>query len=172
MSERQDQQPRLRDADDHGRLRVYYPDVAGVESSCMMVPSKLMIADDRVLRVASSNLSNRSMGLDSACDLCLVVEAESDISAVRGLRQQLLGIMLSVPANEVARAEAEAAAQDRGLIAVLESPRAGYGDAAFVDGSPRLADLAGGADPEWDRQRTDEGLIGPDRPLHPDLAPS
>ncbi len=160
---------RLRDADDHGRLRVYYPDVAGLESGCMMVHAKLMIADDRVLRVASSNLSNRSMGLDSECDLCLVVEAESDINAVRGLRQQLLGILMSAPADAVARAEQEAAAHGGGLIAAVESLRAEYGDAALVDGTPRLADLAGGADPEWNRQLPDERLIDPDRPLHPDL---
>jgi len=159
---------RLRDADDHGRLRVYYPDVAGLETGCMMVHAKLMIADDRVLRVASSNLSNRSMGLDSECDLCLVLEAESDINAVRGLRRQLLGMLLSAPADAVARAE-EAAAQGGGLIAAVESLRAEYGDAALANRTPRLTDLAGGADPEWDRQLPDERLIDPDRPLHPDL---
>ena len=33
------------------------------------VHSKLMIVDDEVVRVGSANMNNRSMGLDSECDL-------------------------------------------------------------------------------------------------------
>jgi len=51
---------------------------AGRETGCMMVYAKLMIVDDRVVRIASWNLSNRSIGPDSERDLCLVVDSESD----------------------------------------------------------------------------------------------
>src|SRR3954469_23830226 len=47
---------RLRKADKHGRFVVYYPHVPGLQEGCCVdVHSKVMIADDRVLRVGSSN---------------------------------------------------------------------------------------------------------------------
>ncbi len=55
------------------------------------VHSKVMIIDDRYLRVGSANLCNRSMGTDTECDL--VVSAEGDEAAqrmVRDLRDQLI----------------------------------------------------------------------------------
>ena len=36
-----------------------------------MVHSKVMIVDDRLLRVGSANLNNRSMGTDTECDLAI-----------------------------------------------------------------------------------------------------
>ena len=42
----------------------------------MNVHAKVMIVDDRSARVGSANLSNRSMGLDTECDL--VLDAELD----------------------------------------------------------------------------------------------
>ncbi|QQO56650.1 MAG: phosphatidylserine/phosphatidylglycerophosphate/cardiolipin synthase [Thiohalocapsa sp. PB-PSB1] len=161
----------LRAADDHGRLRLCYPDVAGLGDDCMMVHAKLMIADDRILRVASSNLSNRSMGLDSECDLCIAVENESDIETLRALRQRLLGMLMSVPAAAVAHAEEQAAEQGGGLIAALELLQADCADGKHppAKGTPRLANLEGKVDPEWNRQLPDERLVDPDRPLHPDL---
>ncbi len=55
-----------------------------------MVHAKLMIVDDQVLRIGSSNLSNRSMGLDSECDLCVVAEDADDQAAIQGLRRRLM----------------------------------------------------------------------------------
>ena len=40
-----------------------------------MVHSKVMIVDDRLLRIGSANLNNRSMGTDTECDLA--IEAQS-----------------------------------------------------------------------------------------------
>src|SRR3546814_6827145 len=37
----------------------------------VMVHAKVMIVDDRLLRVGSANLNNRSMGTDTECDLAL-----------------------------------------------------------------------------------------------------
>jgi phospholipase D1/2 len=42
------------------------------------VHAKVLVVDDRLLRVGSSNLNNRSMGFDSECDLA--VETLSDVS--------------------------------------------------------------------------------------------
>ncbi len=159
---------RLRDADTHARLSVYYPDVVGLEDGCLMVHAKLMIVDDRVLRVGSSNFSNRSMGLDTECDLCVVVEGEAEIDAVRALRHRLLAIFLSVEPEQVARAEAHAREQGAGTIEAIETLRAMQ--SSSTDTPPiRLAVLDGEVDPEWNRQLPDERLIDPDRPFDEDL---
>src|SRR3546814_2584573 len=52
----------LREADKHGRLRVFYPTGAEESDEWVMVHAKLMIVDDRLVRVDSTNLNNRSMG--------------------------------------------------------------------------------------------------------------
>ncbi|WP_231751001.1 phospholipase D-like domain-containing protein, partial [Mycobacterium sp. NAZ190054] len=59
----------LWDADEHGRLGVYWPAVKGGTS--VYVHSKVMVVDDRLLRIGSSNLNNRSLGFDSECDVAL-----------------------------------------------------------------------------------------------------
>jgi len=159
---------RLREADRHGRLRVFYPDIAGLSEGCLMVHAKLTIADDKLLRIGSSNLSNRSMGLDSECDLCILGRHDDEITAIRGLRHRLLGIFLSVDAGEVARAEARARERGEGIIHALEELQAKR-DAADDPPRVRLANLEGEVDPEWDRQLPDERIIDPDRPIDADL---
>jgi phosphatidylserine/phosphatidylglycerophosphate/cardiolipin synthase-like enzyme len=63
---------RLQKADRYGRFKVYYPHVPDLaEGCCVDVHSKLMVVDDRMLRIGSSNLCNRSMGVDSECDVVL-----------------------------------------------------------------------------------------------------
>ena len=60
----------LRAADKHGRLHRVYPDVPGLcDGECLDVHSKVMIVDDEWCRIGSPNLSNRSMGMDTECDL-------------------------------------------------------------------------------------------------------
>lgn len=66
---------RLRACDAAGRLRVCCPTIAAQGERCLNVHSKVMVVDDRVLRVGSANLSNRSAGLDTECDL--VIEART-----------------------------------------------------------------------------------------------
>lgn len=94
---------RLVAADAGGRLRLYYPSVDGGD---VKVHSKLMIVDDRLLRIGSSNLNNRSMGLDTECDV--LVEAVDDAAigrAIRALRHDLLAEHLGASPAEVAAAE-------------------------------------------------------------------
>src|SRR5687768_3862454 len=63
---------RLKDADRYHRFSVYYPHIPGLQESCCLdVHSKLMIADERVLRVGSSNLCSRSMAVDTECDVVI-----------------------------------------------------------------------------------------------------
>ena len=63
---------KLRSVDRHGRLRIFYPAVPGRVLECEVhIHAKLIIVDDVFLRVGSSNLNNRSMGLDTECDLAI-----------------------------------------------------------------------------------------------------
>ncbi len=61
-----------------------------------------MIADDEWLRVGSANFANRSMGLDTECDL--LVEAHGELRTSRAIascRDRLLGEHLDVPEEAV-----------------------------------------------------------------------
>jgi phospholipase D1/2 len=118
-----------------------------------MVHGKLMIIDDGLLRIGSANLSNRSMGLDTECDLCVAARADGARGAIAGLRRRLLGIFLGLDQESVATAEE----RENGLISAIESLRAQ---------DPTLAPLSGETDPDWERQLPDDHLIDPDRPLN------
>ncbi|OYW83638.1 MAG: phospholipase, partial [Sphingobium sp. 32-64-5] len=59
----------LRRRDVHGRLRIYHPYTR--DRQPIYVHAKIHIVDDAILRVGSSNMNNRSMRLDSECDVAI-----------------------------------------------------------------------------------------------------
>lgn len=75
-------------ADTEQRLGVYYPVTA--DGAPIYVHAKVLVVDDRLLRVGSSNLNNRSMGFDTECDLA--VEVTPDTPDGELLRETILGI--------------------------------------------------------------------------------
>lgn len=83
---------RLKAADVHDRLRVVYPYIDGLkEGTCIDVHSKMIIVDDDLVRIGSANIANRSMGLDTECDLTVSAEGREDVrAAIRDLRAALL----------------------------------------------------------------------------------
>ncbi|HEV7852762.1 MAG TPA: phospholipase D-like domain-containing protein, partial [Mycobacterium sp.] len=90
-------------ADEHHRLGVYYPVTEG--GTPIYVHSKVMVVDDRLLRIGSSNLNNRSMGFDSECDVAVEADTDSpDDDEVRRqitwVRDQLVSEHLGVSADE------------------------------------------------------------------------
>ena len=89
----------------HGdRLRVYYPRTKGGES--IYVHAKTAIVDDRLIRVGSANMNNRSMGLDSECDVTIdtALPANQGVEpAIRRLREALIAEHLDVEPAEVAQ---------------------------------------------------------------------
>jgi phosphatidylserine/phosphatidylglycerophosphate/cardiolipin synthase-like enzyme/uncharacterized membrane protein YdjX (TVP38/TMEM64 family) len=93
---------RLKKADRNGRFRVYYPYIPGLtEGCCLDVHSKMMVVDDRQLRVGSANLCNRSMGMDTECDVLIESRGDPHVaSVIRGFRARLiaehLGVALSI----------------------------------------------------------------------------
>lgn len=93
----------VREADTHDRFRIYSP--VTDESQDIYVHAKVMIVDDLFLRVGSANLNNRSMGLDSECDL--VIDARNDDDArktIRAIECDLIAEHLGVTARQVAGA--------------------------------------------------------------------
>lgn len=113
---------RLKAADRHGRFHVYYPHTPGLrDGTCIDVHSKVMIADDEWLRVGSANFCNRSMGLDTECDLTFEARGDARIAGViRGFRERLLAEHLGVEADRV-RGELARSGSLHGAIAALQS---------------------------------------------------
>jgi len=94
---------RLKRADRHDRLRVWYPLVAGDgREQQILVHSKLIIVDDVFIRVGSSNLNNRSVGLDTECDLAIEATTAASRRAIVDIRNQLLAEHLATDKDIVA----------------------------------------------------------------------
>lgn len=86
---------RLREADVHGRFSAWTPRTA--KGTTIIVHSKVTIIDDRLLRVGSANLNNRSCGFDTECDLA--IETAEDAPAadfIRSFRARLVSHFLGV----------------------------------------------------------------------------
>ena len=116
----------LEDADVHGRFRLYVP--VTERRRPIYVHAKVLVVDDRLLRIGSANLNNRSMGLDTECDLS--VEARDGdprrnelAAAVTGLRDRLLGEHLGVEPAAVSAAVAECGGSLLRAVEHLRRPR-------------------------------------------------
>jgi len=113
----------VRRADVHDRFRLYVPVTDGGQP--VYVHAKVLVLDDRLLRIGSSNLNNRSMGLDTECDVTLEVREDDPrrtelVETVVGMRHRLLGEHLGVEASAVAAAVQE---HEGSLIRAVESLR-------------------------------------------------
>lgn len=88
-------------ADRHGRFRIFTPVTAARQP--IYVHAKILIVDDSVLRVGSSNFNNRSLGFDVECDLAVAPSwDESDVrERILGFRNDLLAEHLGVTAADV-----------------------------------------------------------------------
>ncbi|WP_410216971.1 phospholipase D-like domain-containing protein [Paracoccus sp. (in: a-proteobacteria)] len=115
----------LQRLDHKRRLRIYHPLTdAGAE---IYVHAKITIVDDMYLRIGSSNLNNRSMRLDTECDV-IVAADRSGCEAVResitALRDDLLAEHLAMPVATVTARIAEHGS----LIAAIEACRGTVGE--------------------------------------------
>jgi phospholipase D1/2 len=145
----------LRQADRHDRLRLYYVRLSREPHVSLMVHAKLMIIDDRFVHHGSSNLTNRSLGLDSECDLVIESTPSQDCGeAIAGLRRRLLAEHL----NREVQAVAEAEAAQASLIAAIESLRGGEHCL-----EPLYVDIPESFD-EW---VPDSALLDPEKPIEP-----
>jgi phosphatidylserine/phosphatidylglycerophosphate/cardiolipin synthase-like enzyme/membrane protein DedA with SNARE-associated domain len=141
---------RLRQADRHGRFRVYYPHLPGLaEGQCIDIHSKVMIVDDALLRIGSANLSNRSMAFDSECDLVVESRGQARVAgAIAGFRERLLAEHLDTQPERV-REEVERAGSVNGAIAAFrDQPRTLRQLEEVPEWSETVLTVAAVADPE------------------------
>ncbi len=85
------------------RVRLLHPQVAdGATIEAVMVHAKVMIVDDRFLRIGSANLNNRSMGADSECDLVIAAGSAEEREKISAIRNRHLGHFCGVTEQAVA----------------------------------------------------------------------
>ncbi|MBB4630542.1 phospholipase D-like domain-containing protein [Sphingosinicella soli] len=80
-----------------GRFRIYVPVTEG--GTDIYVHAKVAIMDDRLLKIGSANLNNRSMGLDSECDVIIDSALPANAGtrgAIAALRDRLISEHLGV----------------------------------------------------------------------------
>jgi phosphatidylserine/phosphatidylglycerophosphate/cardiolipin synthase-like enzyme len=85
-------------ADERKRFRIFTPKTDGGQD--IYVHAKIMIVDDHWLKIGSANMNNRSLGLDSECDLLLEANRNSEGAAIASTRTRLM-------AEHLGRSEAE-----------------------------------------------------------------
>lgn len=109
-------------SDPHDRFRIFYPVTA--KGTPIYVHAKIMAVDDRLLKIGSANLNNRSMGYDTECDISLEAGAEDGHlqRTITGVRNDLLAEHLGLSVEDVEKRLEEA---DGSIIAVIDSGREG-----------------------------------------------
>lgn len=92
----------LHEADIHDRFRIYYP--VNAAGTPIYVHAKVMFADDRIIKIGSANINNRSMGYDTECDVILDGPlGDADRARVAAIRNGLIAEHLGRSAAEVAQ---------------------------------------------------------------------
>ncbi|HSD99971.1 MAG TPA: VTT domain-containing protein [Burkholderiales bacterium] len=146
----------LRRADSDGRYRSYYPHLPGLGDGFLNVHSKLLIADDMLLTVGSANLTNRSLGLDTECNLAIEAAGDERVRrAIRALRHRLLAEHLGVKAEAVADREREGGA----MLAAIDALR-GEGRT--------LKELEPEVSEDIDEWAPEGDVLDPERPVEPE----
>ena len=149
----------LTHADTQQRYRLYCPWIVGAEDrqSCLTVHSKILIADDEFVTIGSANLSGRSMGLDTECNLAIEANGDPVIArSIARLRARLLAEHL-----DCGEADVEAALRShRGkLIPAIESLR---------HEGRSLVPLMSTPAQDWTALVPDHSLLDPEEPIDPE----
>src|SRR3569832_2744397 len=114
-----------------------------------------MVVDDDFVRVGSSNLNNRSMLLDTDCDLAVEARGERRIAeAIAGFRHRLLGEHLPASVEEVARQPQEQGS----LLAAIECLRTDARTLTPLEWPPLTREVMAAPD-----------VIAPEYPLDPSV---
>ncbi|MFS8369655.1 phospholipase D-like domain-containing protein [Acetobacter indonesiensis] len=110
----------LQRLDRKGRFRLYHPVTEAQEP--IYVHAKVTVVDESALRVGSSNFNNRSLRLDTECDVILSTDEvgnEGLHDEILRLRNDLLAEHLGVSAQEIG----DHITQTGSLIATIEALR-------------------------------------------------
>ncbi|RXG97244.1 VTT domain-containing protein [Bradyrhizobium zhanjiangense] len=140
------------------RIRFVYPVSRSEDAeAAVMVHSKLMIVDDRILRVGSANLNNRSMGADSECDLIFEAASDQHRNFIASVRRRLIAHFCGLDELTITQNE------DR-LFALLD-------DVAGTDGAKTLREV-GSSVLTSTLATMVQPVADPERPLHLERAAS
>jgi len=155
---------RLMRADVYGRLRAFCPVTA--LGRTIIVHAKLTIIDDRLLRIGSANLNNRSTGFDTECDLAFEAagaHAEAARTRIGNLTTRLIAHWLGCdePRFEAALAQARTvggaidALRTDGLVRLRPMASTPLGPLATFIAAFHLGDPVGPDDSfrPWARER-------------------
>ncbi|MCG5075379.1 VTT domain-containing protein [Paraburkholderia sp. RG36] len=148
---------RLRESDSLGRLQLYAPWIEGLGDAFINVHSKLMIVDDELLVIGSANFNNRSMVLDTECDVALEAAGDARVRrAIAAMRNGLLAEHLGVT-----RAQVEAAFErfDGDIHRVI---------ASLGGGARTLSTLEPSVSPGLEQWVPESAVVDPERPAVPD----
>ncbi|MEJ2519823.1 MAG: VTT domain-containing protein [Desulfuromonadales bacterium] len=147
---------RLYAADVHQRLKICYPDRKAFTEQTINVHSKVLVVDDNLLTIGSANLSNRSMGFDTECNLALAAEGRDDIVAViQTFRNSLVAEHLGVSTADVADHLAETGS----LLKTI---------ASFNGGERSLEDLHPEKEDSLAHVLSADEIADPERPINLD----
>jgi phospholipase D1/2 len=144
--------------DAYGRLRLVTP--TGTEdgqSYSISVHSKVLVIDDRLAKIGSANLSSRSMGLDTECDLAIEASDTKTSDLVASVRNRLLAEHLGVHESFV-RERLQAHGSLRRLV-----------DEHSEDSRRRLAMTPRVADPPLDLAVLGGAVVDPPEPWSANL---
>ena len=119
---RADGEGAARRGDGRSRFAIYYP--VNASGGPIYVHAKVVIVDDRLVRVGSSNVNNRSMGFDTECDVAFESTDAAGRDVARGFRSALLAEHLEVEPEAIERAHAEHGS----IIAAIEALRGQDGE--------------------------------------------
>lgn len=151
---------RLHEADNSDRYRMYCPTYECEEGTgpCINVHSKVLVVDDEFVTIGSANLSNRSLGLDTECNIAVESAGRRDVrEAIAGLRARLLAEHLDTT-DDAVRAEMTS---HGGLHEVIRSLSHGR--------RRRLQPIDPAVDAAVDALVPDHDVLDPESPLGPDV---
>ncbi len=147
---------RLLAADRHDRYRMACPVVPGLRQRCLNVHSKVFAVDDDLLSIGSANLSNRSMALDTECNITIDARGRETVrAAIAHMRNRLLAEHLDTTPEAV---DAEVRARNSLHEAV----------AALSHSERSLWRMDPSVTPELDALIPEEALFDPEKPIDPD----
>ncbi|MCR9110262.1 MAG: VTT domain-containing protein [Rhodobacteraceae bacterium] len=112
---------RLKEANLYGRLGIFAPVNGGAKGTAIKVHAKVMIIDGCYVQVGSANLADRSMGIDSECDIATVSPTGSQAAAVSDFRNRLLAEHLGHTSQDVGWA----IGRHKSLLKAIEALRGG-----------------------------------------------
>ncbi len=95
---------RLESSDKHNKFFAFSPNTRG--GNRIIVHAKVTVVDDRLLRIGSTNLNNRSLGFDTECDVAVAPETQAGRAAIRRFRHRTIGHFIGVSADDFEAAEA------------------------------------------------------------------